>query len=60
MHPEVTFDAEADAAYIQLGDAPVARTVDHGGRVLVDVDADGQPVGVEIIGVPAANGRQEG
>ncbi len=50
MH--VTYSAGADAAYIQLGQADgkvSAREVGPG--VLVDVDSQGEAVGVEILGL---------
>ena len=35
------YDGEAKALYYRLTHAPVVRTVDIGGRVMVDVDAAG-------------------
>lgn len=46
-------DPDADALYIKLGDLPYAfgEDLDHERRV--DYSADGQPVGIEILGVSA-------
>ena len=51
---QVEYDAEADAAYIRLSQAPVERTVDLessglGMPVLVDIDESGRIVGFEIL-----------
>lgn len=50
------YDPEVDAGYLQFRDAPVDHTVDLeptalGLPVLVDVDADGALVGIEILRV---------
>lgn len=45
-----TYDTDADAAYIRLSDHKVARTAEIDSGTLVDLDADGQVVGVEVIG----------
>ena len=45
---EVTVDREADAGYLALSGAPVARTADHGSFV-VDYSTDGSPVGIEVL-----------
>lgn len=47
-----TYDEEADALYVLLApepDAAIEQTLELGERLHVDVDADGQPVGVEIL-----------
>ena len=47
-----TYDEEADALYVLLvpePDAAIERTVDLGDRLHVDLDANGQLVGVEIL-----------
>ena len=43
------YDSEADALYVRLTDERVARSIEFGHCVVVDVDADGQARGVEII-----------
>ena len=51
--PVVEIDTEATAAYIRLRDAKVARTKPFGsghGLVMLDFDADGNVVGIEIVG----------
>ncbi len=48
---EIRYDREADALYVTLArDVTVARTDQVDDRTLVDVDASGRPVGIEIIG----------
>lgn len=47
-----TYDEEADALYVLLAPEPEAaieRTLELGERLHVDEDADGLPVGVEIL-----------
>ena len=51
------YDADADALYYRLTGKPVARTVAIGDRVNVDVDADGQAVGIEVIRPPGFSYR---
>lgn len=45
--PDVSVDHEADAAYVTVRGAAVARTVDHG-RFIADYNGDGDVVGIEI------------
>lgn len=44
-----TYDTEAGAWYMRVSDHPVARTEQIGPGTLVDFDADGVVVGVEVI-----------
>lgn len=47
-----TYDEEADALYVLLAPEPEAaieRTLELGERLHVDEDANGSPVGVEIL-----------
>lgn len=44
----LTIDFEAEAAYLSLTDSEVARTLGISQGVLVDLDADGRTVGVEV------------
>jgi len=44
-----SIDANANAAYLTLSDKPVTRTV-QAGPVNVDLDAQGEAVGVEFLG----------
>jgi|HubBroStandDraft_5_1064220.scaffolds.fasta_scaffold07885_4 uncharacterized protein YuzE len=45
-------DLNADAMYVTLSDAEVARTLEVDGDpgTMVDVDADGKLIGIEVIG----------
>ena len=49
-----TFDAQADALYIYLSEKPVARTVRVSNRIAVDLDADENLRGVEVLFVSKA------
>ena len=47
-------DTEAAAAYVRFKNAKVARTVRHGSKwpiVTIDLDAHGEVIGVEFVGV---------
>jgi uncharacterized protein YuzE len=46
---KVTYDQQADALYIELDDAQVADTVHIDRGTLVDLNAQGQLIGVELI-----------
>lgn len=52
----VTYDPEADAAYIALCkvDGRVDHTVDAEHGILIDLDDSGHVLGVEILGASAA------
>jgi len=43
------YDLNVGALYIVLADEPVADTVEVGGNAVVDLDASGEVVGVEVI-----------
>lgn len=45
----VTYDQDADAMYIYLTERPVMKTVPVSGRVMVDLDEDGNLRGVEML-----------
>jgi Protein of unknown function (DUF2283) len=45
----ISIDPEADAAYVTLSAAKVARTEEVGEGILVDYDSEGRPVGVEVL-----------
>lgn len=45
----ITFDKGADALYIQVTTQEIANTVPINDRVLVDMDAAGNTVGVEVL-----------
>jgi uncharacterized protein YuzE len=44
----ITFDSSVDALTFVVSDADVAQTVEVGDRQLVDLDADGNVVAVEV------------
>jgi uncharacterized protein YuzE len=44
-----SYDLDADALYVELADRQVARTVPVDSGTLVDLDADGEVVGIEVI-----------
>ena len=46
---QIDYDPEADAIYIQLRDGEVDHTVESSKYIYVDVDADGVPLGLEIL-----------
>lgn len=48
---KITYDPEVDAMYIQWSDQPVANTREMPDGTVVDYDAQGQPVGVELLNV---------
>jgi len=51
FQPHATHDAEADAIYVQLADADVAKSVQLDELRIIDQSADGALVGVEFLGV---------
>ena len=46
------YDADSGALYYRLTAEPVVRTIDIDGRVLVDVDAAGRAIGIEVLDAP--------
>ena len=46
---EITEDRQADAAYIHLSDENVHETIEVTDTVSVDLDSNGNPVGVEVL-----------
>jgi uncharacterized protein YuzE len=51
--PTLTYDADVQALYIQLTDGDVLETVELARGVYVDIGADGQAVGFEILNADA-------
>ena len=49
MTPIVTYDAEADAAYIRLSPAMVAESEEVSDGIVLDYDADGRILGMEVL-----------
>jgi len=47
--PFMSFDPEANALYIRFSDEEVAETLELSRTAYLDVDADGYPVGFEIL-----------
>lgn len=54
MMAVITFDADAKALYIQLSDAGVLETVELAENVYLDLDANGEPVGLEVLNADPA------
>ena len=46
------YDGDAKALYYRLTDHAVVRTVSIGDRVMVDVDSDGEAIGIEVLDPP--------
>ncbi len=46
---KVRIDEQADALYLGLSDAPAARSEELAPGVIVDFDARGEAVGVEVL-----------
>ncbi|HEX5496110.1 MAG TPA: DUF2283 domain-containing protein [Mycobacteriales bacterium] len=44
-----TYDADADALYVQFSEHAVSRTDEVGPDVFIDVDSEGAAVGVEVL-----------
>lgn len=49
MSPTVKYDAEANAAYIRLSPEPVEESEEVSDGIVLDYDADGRIVGMEIM-----------
>jgi uncharacterized protein YuzE len=45
----VTYSTEADALYLTLRDGTAAETIEIEEMVYLDIDADGQPLGIEFV-----------
>lgn len=45
----IEYDREADAIYIRLKDAEIAGTRELQDHLIVDIDADGKLVGIELL-----------
>lgn len=45
---DMTYDPEADAAYIYLGKGKIAETAEAG-PFIYDLDAEGRVIGIEIL-----------
>lgn len=49
MPHEAIYDPEAHALYLRSSDKPIARTIQLGSGLLIDLDASDSVVGIEII-----------
>lgn len=49
MNPTLTYDREANALYLRFSTNPIAETIAFSESVYLDVDAAGEPVGLEIL-----------
>jgi len=47
----IEYDAEADAAYIRLSDAPSSRTEEESDVCILDFDTEGNLVAIELLSV---------
>jgi uncharacterized protein YuzE len=47
--PQITYDPDANAIYLCFSDHEIAETLELSESVYVDVDADGVPVGFEVL-----------
>ena len=47
--PTLSYDPEANAIYLRFSDEEIAETVELSETVYVDVDAEGNPVGFEVL-----------
>lgn len=50
----IEYDAKAEAVYTRLFSADVAETVEVSNTLYIDVDENGNPVGIEVLGVDAS------
>lgn len=47
----ITWDQDANAIYVRFSDADVAATLALSDTVYIDVDANGNPIGMEVLRV---------
>jgi uncharacterized protein YuzE len=50
----ITCDQDADAIYIRFSDTDVASTIALSNTVYIDVDQDGNPIGMEVLRVDSS------
>jgi uncharacterized protein YuzE len=55
----VEYDTEVSAFYVQVTEAAVARTVELSFDLNIDVDEDGNVVGLELLCLPSAVTAEE-
>ena len=46
---KIEYDTQADAIYVQLREGTVDNTVEVNKYIYADVDAEGNPLGIEIL-----------
>ena len=46
---KIDYDTQAEAMYIQLREGEIEDTLEVNPHVFVDVDASGEPLGIEIL-----------
>ncbi|WP_286984617.1 helix-turn-helix domain-containing protein [Candidatus Aquicultor secundus] len=46
---KIEYDREADAAYLRLSQKKPERSIEVSKYVIIDVDDNGQPVGIEVL-----------
>ena len=49
MRPEMTYDPEADAAYLKLADGPYRDSAEVEPGVVLDFDTSGRVLGIEFL-----------
>lgn len=54
MQPTLTYDPDVKALYIEMLDTAIAETVELAKSVHVDLDAEGELVGIEILNADAS------
>lgn len=57
---KIDYDKEADALYIYLKKGKVHRSKPEGGDFVVDVDKDGQVIGVEVLNASRYMNKKSG
>lgn len=60
MSITANYDPEARAMYVRLQAGPVASSVEIDDDLVIDMAADGTPVGLELLDVPAARQQISG
>lgn len=55
----IQYDTEVGAYYVQVADGEVARTIHVSDEVLVDLEANGQLRGIELLCPPGQLGHAE-
>lgn len=53
--PVLTYDPDANALYVKFSDHPIEETVSLSDSVYVDIDAEGEAVGFEVLHVSSAD-----